>query len=184
MHRPIANADKDCNSNKMSSVLETFVRPLIGAIAWDVKQGHGSFLTFNFGEPKLIVRERFSRTVRTGRTVTVRGDSHIWIECCHWRILDDNNQIAFSEDSCETIAKATAVLNGQRLVAIDVSNGKTWFYFDVEGLLETWPYEDDPRREQWTIFHGEECFSYRTDGLAHLGPSDTLPEDKAWQILT
>ncbi|MEM8854527.1 MAG: hypothetical protein AAGD34_12570, partial [Pseudomonadota bacterium] len=74
-------------SSPSAHPLEAFVRPMVGQVAWGVAQGYGSFLTFNFGEPKLMVTER--RSVKSGRrrSAHVRGDGHIWIYCCDWRAL-------------------------------------------------------------------------------------------------
>jgi len=37
--------------------IQDLFRPLIGEMAWDVRCGHGSFLTMEFGQPHIAVRD-------------------------------------------------------------------------------------------------------------------------------
>jgi hypothetical protein len=165
--------------------LEAFVRPMLGLPAWGVQQGHGSFLTFEFGEPKLEVTERGSPEKGLRRSAYVLGQWHLWIYCCHWRALQDGTQLAWSEDADRIIARAAATLNGQKLlsVVVDPDEGCSTFTFDLGGALETWPYGDDPRDEQWTILTGTESFAYRADGHYACGPSSTPPDSERWSPL-
>ena len=39
------------------SIINDIFQPLYGKPCWQVKQGYGSFLTFEFGEPHLHIRE-------------------------------------------------------------------------------------------------------------------------------
>ncbi len=168
----------------MSTALDDFIQPLIGSLAWGVRQGYGSFLYFNFGEPKLIVHDyKAPKTGKPRRIADIQGASHIWINCCHWRILDEGSQRAHSEDSREVIDRAAAFLNGQKLLAIEPAKGRSLFRFDLDGTLETWPYEDGDDSEQWIISRGDDYFDYRGDGLFWQGPGNTVPDDKIWSPL-
>ena len=71
--------------------IEEVISAVLGKIAWGVKQGYGSFLTFEFGDPHLRIREPgsistdASETVRkhcSRRILTVCGDWHLRIFCC------------------------------------------------------------------------------------------------------
>jgi hypothetical protein len=136
-----------------------------------VKQGYGSFLTFEFGEP---VRERGSeREGLRSATTSEHGEWHLWVYCCHWRVLQDGAQLAWSEDDRDTIGGAMHRLNGQKLFSVNVApqQGRSDFRFDLGGSLETWPYGGDPTDEQWMLFAGQETFTYRADGRYSQGPS-------------
>ena len=148
--------------------LDEFVGPMLGLPAWDVRKGHGSFLTFEFGEPRL------------GRPEG--GQWHLWIYCCHWRAFQGASALAWSEDSDELIERAASKLNGQKLVAVraDPSQGHSTFTFDLGCSLETWPYGDDATEEQWMILTNSEAFAYRADGRYHRHPSDTPPDQVRW----
>lgn len=163
--------------------LDAFVSPILGLPAWGVKQGHGSFLTFEFGQPKLEVGEpRQSKELGLRRTAYVQGEWHLWIYCCSWRALHEGTQIASSDDADEAIRRATGLLNGQKLMAVEVSptEGRSTFTFDLGGSLETWPYGDDPTTEQWFIHSSADVFSYRADGLYSKESGDTLPDQERW----
>ena len=162
--------------------LQKFIEPMLGLPAWGVKQGHGSFLTFEFGPPKLEVTERLSPEKGLRRSAYVQGQWHLWIYCCHWRALQHDIQLAWSEDDDQAIGRATATLNAQKLVGVHVSpdGGRSTFTFDLGGALETWPYGDDPMDEQWTILTDTECFAYRADGLYSHGSSNCSPDLEHW----
>jgi len=148
-----------------------------------VKQGHGSFLTFEFGQPRLEVRElRQSEERGWRRSAYVHGEWHLWIYCCHWRALQDGTELAWSEDANEVIRRAAATLNGQKLIAVNVvtTEGRSTFTFDLGGSLETWPYGDDPTAEQWFFYGITEVFTYRADGQYSQGSRDTLPDQECW----
>lgn len=155
---------------------------MLGLTAWGVKQGHGSFLTFEFGPPKLEINVQISRS---RRFAYVRGQWHLWIYCCHWKIVQGGEQLAWSEDDEKTIGRATAMLNGQNLIAVNVGSddGRSAFRFDLGGYLETWPYGGDATEEQWMIYNETDVFSLNTAGLFALHPSDASAETVSWGVL-
>jgi hypothetical protein len=95
---------------------------MYGLPSWHVEQGHGSFITLEFGEPHVEIGEirshpffitdgqqaRFPR-----RLAHVHGDWHLWIYQCHWSISVEQQLLAHSESDRVTIARALGVLNGQ-----------------------------------------------------------------------
>jgi hypothetical protein len=166
----------------VAAPLDIFIGPMLGLPAWGIQQGHGSFLTFEFGEPRLDVREGRSAYGGLRRDAFVHGQWHIRIYCCHWRALRNGVELAWSEDSAASIRRATATLNGQKLIGVRVApeEGRSNFTFDLGGTLETWPYGDDPTEEQWTIYSGSESFKYRADGLYLRGPIDTPLDVESW----
>lgn len=155
---------------------------MLGLSAWGVKQGHGSFLTFEFGEPKLGVTECKSEEIGLRMSAHVHGDRHLWIYCCYWRALQDGSQVTWSENADELIERAAARLNGQKLTSVEVDpdKGRSTFTFDLGGSLETWPSGGDSTDEQWFIHGKSEVLAYGADGLYFLGPGDTLPADVWW----
>ena len=174
--------DRVNSTEKVASPLDTFVSPILGFAAWGVKQGHGSFLTFEFGEPKLEVVERQSDGKGLSRSAYVYGQWHLWIYCCHWRALQGGTQLASSEDENDLIYRAAAGLNGQKLlsVAVDPTQGRSTFSFDLGGSLETWPYGNEPAEKQWIIQTDTEAFAYRSDGLYSREPSNMTPKQQRW----
>lgn len=110
--------------NPIQSVFADF----IGRPAWQVQRGYGSFLTFEFGAPRLIVREPRTATsesekVRAGaarRLITARGDWHLWIYCCDWEVRSGGSLIGTSSDDDEAMARAAKILDGQKLSQVAI----------------------------------------------------------------
>jgi len=142
-------------------IIKDSFKPLINELAWNVKKGHGSFLTFEFGTPNLEIGEPkiwktlpFPSNEHPTRQTTVRGDFHLWIYCCNWKIQIKDKQIAFEESSDEEIQKATEYLNGQKLVSIVINTktARTIFKFDLGGELLTFNQSYEPETEIWMLY--------------------------------
>jgi hypothetical protein len=161
--------------------LTQFIAPMLDLPAWDVKQGHGSFLTFQFGQPHLDIAEHRSGKRRSAH---VRGQWQVWIYCCAWRVMQDGIRLAGNEDDTATIARASATLNGQKLMALDVrpDQGRSWFTFDLGGVLETWPYGQDD--DQWMITSETEVFTFNADGRYTIAPSNTPLSMQSWRAFS
>ena len=162
--------------------LSDFVSPFLGQPVWGAKQGYGSFLSLEFCAPELIVKEWQSETKGLRRQAYVRGRWNVWIYCCDWRFTAYGEQIAWSEDARDEIARAMGMLDGQKLndVSLDPATGKSHFTFDLGGQLETWPTGDDPTEEQWFIYGPENVFGYRADGRFSKQPVDTPRDSEHW----
>ncbi|WP_176040269.1 hypothetical protein [Burkholderia stabilis] len=156
--------------------------------AWSVTKGQGSFLTFEFGQPELEVREpragspdlsAAARDRLASRRVTVAGNGHLWICYCHWSIALDGRELAHSESRSGDIAAAAQRLDGQILqsLAPGAEPGAWAFDFDLRGKLTTWPYGDDPSDEQWHLFdrRSGNVLTARADGTWSYGPANDPP---------
>ncbi len=165
-----------------SSPLTSFVGPVLSLPAWGVTQGHGSFLTFDFGVPQLVVNEYNSVKRGLKTSAQERGDWHLWIYCCHWCIRLDGMQLAWSEDTRELIGGISSRLNGLKLmeVTVDPEHGTSTFAFESGFTVETWPYDDEPEFEQWMFFSRTDVFTYRADGAYTFGPGNTPEEAVEW----
>ena len=145
------------------SIIDDKFQPLLGKFCWNVQRGSASYLTFEFGEPHLVVRE--PRKVPESRPqewkdhmarryVTFRGDWHLWIYMCHWEAYYRGELIGHAESSDETINIVAEKLDGQRLDNVSVDDTyATTFEFDLGGTLVTIPWEEeDEPNEQWMLF--------------------------------
>jgi len=145
----------------MNALLRRFFEPILGLPCWNVERGWGSFLTFEFGRPHLVVREPSSdlstisskkvRELYQRRTVHVRGQWHLWIYCCNWTVYD-RTRIVGDSSSPRRIDRAAKLLNGQKLLSVALAprGARTEFIFDLGGVLQTAPY--DRRSEQWYLY--------------------------------
>jgi hypothetical protein len=145
---------------QIDPIFEEAFRKIYGLHAWRVTPGWGSFLTFEFGEPHLEIREplvaktNVSEKVRkllAARQVFIKGDWHLWINCCDWNVWSPKKLIGKST-SASTYKKAADFLDGQKLVRFVLlpKKARCVFEFDLGGRLETRPY--DRHSEQWLFF--------------------------------
>ena len=168
-----------------SSVINHLFHPLCDKPCWLVQPGYGSFLTLEFGMPRLTIHEPSisvtaskpaSRPLRARRVVRVHGEWHLWIYCCHWRVTRFEQVIG---DSSTTRGRKRAAqeLDGQILTHVTVhpQNGASIFRFDLGAHLETVPY--DQESEQWLLYEPTgEVFTVRADGYYSHMPGDTPQE--------
>ena len=107
----------------------------------------------------------------------------MWIYCCAWELTQDGEWLAHYEAEDETIKQAAARLDGQSLERVWLEPGTviTHFEFDLGAVLTTYPFDDDPEREQWVLSEPSgDYLSIRADNRYHHGPGDTPPDEQRW----
>ena len=153
--------------------LEDVLRPIVGKPAWQVRRGSGSFLTLEFGEPHLEVREpripRGETSVRVRqnfqkRRITVVGHWHFWVQYSEWTVVTQNHESSSEDTDVEKIDSCLSELDGQILLEV-VENKKAAsceFKFDLGGTLTIFPSAEFPDHDLWTIHPiGSPVFAYR-----------------------
>ncbi|SFJ24207.1 hypothetical protein [Planctomicrobium piriforme] len=161
---------------------EEILSRLIGIPCWGVKSGYGSFLTLEFGAPQQEIHEVRPPFVRESgshlrRTVTIRGEWHLWIYCCGWRMTQDRKRLADSESSRKRIERACATLDGQALTKVEYNSakGSSKFRFDLGGKLKTRPL-DNELLEQWSLYlPNGNVLAYHSNGGFTLAPKNNEP---------
>jgi len=178
------------------SIVDDIFQPVYGKPCWQVEQGYGSFLTFEFGQPSLHIREprqasaQATEKVRKNaarRQVYVHGDWHLWIYICDWRIVSHEQEMANHDSSRRVIKKATTELNGQLLKRVNVSDlFACVFEFDLGGRLEIFPNYDEYEKtvDLWLLYEPSgNVFTLRADGQYHRDLGDTPPKKHIWKSL-
>ncbi len=171
---------------------ETFA-PLIGVPCWGVEHGQGSILSFEFGEPRLVIREPFVSTSSSAklrasaamRRVKPVGAWCLFVFCCRWRVTASGTLSAEDESAQDRIEAATRDFDGQRLARFELgaAERRATFGFDLGAVLETWPYADDDI-EQWSLYRPDgHALTYRADGALSLDPGDTPPDRMGWRAV-
>ena len=170
-------------SSALSTVEEVF-RPIVGKWAWHVRRGFGSFLTMEFGEPRLEVRdprdlaEDVSDQVRRNfkkRRVTLVGEWHLWVQYCDWAILTPNSGVSNRETDAKKVDQCLEELDGQALVAVDdnAARASCLLHFDLGATLELSPSLDSDDNDLWTVHHlHNTVFGYRSNGTVVSEPAD------------
>jgi hypothetical protein len=174
---------------KANMIIDELFSLIYGKFCWDAAKGYGSFLTFEFGEPHLVIDERFR--LKDGirekrRRVAVHGDWHLWIYLCNWKIISHDTVKATHGSSTRDIVRAMQRLDGQALTRVEVHpDGSTTFLFELNDRLETTPnIEYGPDADQWLLFQPSKMvFTLRADRKYHHQPGNTEPKDYQWQSL-
>jgi hypothetical protein len=183
-------------------LLRKIFKNLYGKPSWNVHRGYGSFITFEFGKPKLEVLEKLfkptSRRKYPHRYAHVKGEWHLWIYCCEWVIRQDGRKVG-DDTSERKIDRGCSVLGGQHLtkIAVNPKNWQTNFYFDLGGHLQTKPYPKNWRKnfsrhlkcknehepsEMWMLRCSDnKWFLLRDDGKYSHQSGRTPPDKKVWQ---
>ena len=175
--------------------IDDVFKPIIGKPCWQVQQGYGSFLTFEFGEPQLRIQEprqaseQASEKLRkrwARRSIYVCGGWHLWVYICDWRIFLKNEELANSSSTRKTIKTALLEIDGQALTSVTIKKSfVSIFEFDLGGRLETTPNYDDYEKdsELWLLYEPSGyVFTLRADGKYDHTPGDGSIEDK-WRPL-
>ena len=156
--------------------LNEFFTPFIGQVVWQVRRGHGSFFTMEFGAPHLAVREPVeasperSETIRRNlrrRDVIVTGDWHFWVQYGGWRISTGDGVLTSDDPAGTQGDECLRDLDGQKLVSvdIDVSRRSCMFKFDLNADLEIWP-SLEIAEDQWSLYSWSgEIVTFSHDGL-------------------
>lgn len=116
---------------------------LIEKKAWNVSLGHGSFITLEFGKPCLP----------EGNEAKIHGEWHLWIYCCAWRLEQENEVIAASEDPRSKLKESIKKLDGLILKSIDLFSPAfdTLFIFEKQTFLRLFPIYSQ-EYEHWMLF--------------------------------
>jgi hypothetical protein len=172
----------------MSEISRAFA-PLGSRPCWNVKPGLGTFLTFEFGDPHLVIREPVAPNSAVSANVQralarrisyARGEWHFWIYCCAWQVFDGERPVG-DWSSKAGIRRAATFLNGQKLIsaALGKRGARTEFSFDLGGRLLTKPY--DRTSEQWLLFEPKDrVLVWRADRRYSHGAS-TGEQKAVWK---
>jgi hypothetical protein len=171
-------------------------RPVMGMPCWNVKPGQGSFLTLEFGQPRIEFREpreaKHSKSLKikklyARRGVILHGEWHLWIYCCYWNFFL-NGQFIGDSNSEKGIQDTVRELNGQKLVGVVANHlpGRSVFEFDLGGRLTTRPYDKpyESPSPQWMLFEPSgNVVTFRADGQYSSQPGSTRHEQEEWHPL-
>ena len=134
--------------------INKFFKQMIGLRVRNVKQGHGSFLTMEFGkefEYEIKVHGKIEKEKR--------GEWYFWIYMSAWRIDDNLKPIAGCEDSRKIIEKALKKIENQKLMNVKILNAahdmKIEFENSVIINLFSIYTEDESDSENWMLFTPE-----------------------------
>jgi hypothetical protein len=147
--------------------------PVLGRPCWLARRGHGHFVTFEFGDPRVEVHEprtrRYAnRSVRT-RLSTIHGEWHLWIYGGRWAIAVDGYEVAHSGSEGTEVDRSLGLLDGQALTRLDVdpTTGASTFHFDLGGSLRVEPSKLDREEpdDLWLLYEPSGYVARRCDRM-------------------
>jgi hypothetical protein len=174
------------------------MHPALGKPCWLVQKGHGSFVTMEFGEPRVEMRGPRPTPVRIPgaparsprRLVFIRGEWHLWIYCCEWSLTLDGTELAHNEYDNITMNRALKVLNGQILTTAEIEpDSRTRFSFDLGCSFVTCPapagtYSREPTTQWYWYSKPGSVIAVRGDGTYALCPPREKLDDQRWLPIT
>ena len=139
--------------------------PFIGLtnqIVWNVRRGHGSFLTMEFGTPHLHVREPLPTSAANSanfhdllkcRRISITGDWHFWIMHSHWTLETHGHMVNSDDQDATKVVSALAYLDGQRLASMSYREDVHHLLFDLGGELKIGRLINaEPDEDRWQMF--------------------------------
>jgi hypothetical protein len=159
---------------------EEFLAPLVGKIAFSLKQSHGSFFFIEFGDPRLKIREPIeprpeaseaSKISMRRRRVHVIGTWSFFVKACNWTLTNEQRSVGRA-DAPADMEDVFRGVEGQYLVSARVveETKALTLDFDLGGCLRLWPRSDqgldfDPGDDQWRLhFSDGTSVGYTNDG--------------------
>jgi len=128
-------------------ILKDIPNKIQGLKAYNIKLGHGSFLTMDFGEPIEI-------NVKTKKGIEkfTRGEWHFWIYMCAWRIEKGNRALVGSNDSRNKIESVLEKIDGKELILFDLKRLlDAVLVFDGKYELRMFNVNTE-NQDQWMIY--------------------------------
>lgn len=146
----------------MANVHE-LITSIVGQLAWSAKSGIGSFITIEFGDPNLEVREpitakqsaspKVAELLRRRHVVPI-GTWHLWVQEAIWSITAGENKCVFNDDR-DLVDEVLRKIDGQRVLAVDFTEGKPGFVikFDLGGelIISTAPGQLEADTTAWSL---------------------------------
>lgn len=163
----------------MSERIDLILRGLVGELVWSAKRGYGTFLTMEFGQPHMVVREPKPSTnndalvanILRRRRVTIVGDTSLWIRDSEWSLSSEMGVVDLNS-SDTAVEAALQNLDGQKLVDAKRSNAHTLLEFDLGAVFRLGDtiFLDEPTSVLWTLYRYENsAISLLRDGSAKEG---------------
>lgn len=145
--------------------MNTPVTGLTNQIVWNVRCGHGSFLTMEFGTPHLHVREPMPMSAANSgnihdalkrRRISIVGDWHFWIMHSHWTLETHGHMVNSDDQDVAKVVSALAYLDGQRLTSMSYREDVHHLVFDLGGNLKIGRLTNaELDEDRWQMFEAD-----------------------------
>ncbi len=133
---------------KNQEVIINNIKNIINMKATRIFLGHGSFLSIDFG--KLVkVKVHSNREVH----VQTRGEWHLWIYMCCWRIDRGGDPLVGSNDSQDKIRLKLSEIQDIKLINFEILNNSLDLKLSFENNVAIWLFNCNTEEdEHWMLF--------------------------------
>ena len=118
----------------------------IGHKARNVSLGIGSYLTMDFGRAiEVLISNKHKLT---------RGEWHLWVQYCAWRIEARGKVVAGSDDPRDKLEHAVKYFEGLALESVNVipPAPDVIFVFEKDVVLRLFPFNFTGNYEDWYLY--------------------------------
>lgn len=139
--------------------IHTYITPLLGQKAWGASVAISSFIDLDFG----------TSLPPSGKYGWVRGEWHLYINTCRWRLEKGDEVLAASGDPQTKMDRAVQYLNNQSLESVEILPpvADTIFTFADLIVLRTFSiYLEADDGEHWKLFTPE-------GNILYIGPGSS-----------
>lgn len=149
-------------AKNMETIIQNFLINAIGKPLWNVRIRLGSMLVFEIGE----------------KVEDDRGEFHFSFDGCHWWLQQGQgrsfNDVVHSESSKENIETQVKILEGKRLLGIQINEEIASAVFDFEGdfFLRVAPYGSTSMLKQWKVFTKDKILTVFSDSRSEVKDLD------------
>lgn len=146
-----------------------------------MRRGHGNFLTMEFGNPHLSVREPIITShsssnkverILQRRHIDVVGDWRLWVQYAEWKLTTNHDVLTNKDPAGSPSDECLRALDGQRFLSVESGStrGSYVFRFDLGGVLEIRPSTEIPDDQcSLYIWEGDIVSCSSTGKLVHRG---------------
>jgi hypothetical protein len=139
--------------------IATLIQPLLGQRCWNPSLGHGSFLTFDFGnikEPaRITMINKKGIKGKVPKMIPPSGEWHLWIYMGFWEIWHENQMLVDAEDERKNIESVIHSFGGLALQKILMypEDEQFDFVFELNHILKVYSSDNRLQDEKlWMLF--------------------------------
>ncbi|MBV9976343.1 MAG: hypothetical protein JO105_13225 [Hyphomicrobiales bacterium] len=180
---------------KAVNLLADAISPVKGAVTWHSRRGINNSLTFEFGKPRLEIREPgCSRRITSARArrrlerrlVFIHGDWHLWLFECEWELFCDGKLVATDRSQPSVISKRIKLVDGQQFLDIEIAveNFGSEITFDMGAKIRTRPTTGNDA-DQWMLYTPTQgVLTYKGDGSIEIKKTMSQKGQGRWRKST
>jgi hypothetical protein len=137
--------------NSGIALVNELLSKIVNEKARNIKLGHGSFLTVEFGKDYIVELQ-----TNKGLTRSVRGEWSLWVYLCAWRLDQNLDPLVGSADDRELIEPKIQILENKKLLSAKITSNSFDLVLDFEDNITLYLFSFQVAdHEQWLLYTPE-----------------------------